>query len=592
MTAAQRQTLVTLVILAVTAAIYWPITGAGFVWVDKILFQNAAWLRHGDSWMHLMFRDFYDWVNYFRPLYVFALAVQARASDTNPQVMHAVSLLFHLANTVLVGLLASRLLNDTVGERRSLWLTGVAMLLYALHAALIEPIVWISCQADMLATFFMLAALLLDVTVQRTGLRTLGVTLCFFLAACAKESAIALPALLLLLDWMREKDPEPSSALRALWHRQWCVYAGIVTAGIGYLVLRYWAMGFLVQPNGGEVFSWSRLQTAAYVFFAYWRILLWPMAGANPLHIVDARQFAHPDWQLATADAGALVIVLAGIWLTWRRKPIGVLILAVCSALLPVLHIIPVEFDLSLYHERYAMTAIAMACVWLPRTLSGIDFAHARARVWIAIVSIVAAVWLSVGVANIRITLPLWSDEIKLWLWVLERYPHYALAQSHLLAAFVEAGDRANAREMADMLIKDHPECSDCMLNAATLAVNDGDVPRLRVALEKARLAIRPNYNRRELQALTIATGQLHELEGEAQQAIDAYQDAIRIEPLDPMARMNLALLLARHGYPDAARQQMEAALPLFSPDQRQRRREEFERVFAASNPREPTAPH
>ena len=66
--------------------------------------------------------------------------------------------------------------------------------------------------------------------------------------------------------------------------------------------------------------------------------------------------------------------------------------------------------------------------------------------------------------------------------------------------------------------------------------------------------------------------------------AEEAYRDAIAMEPLDPQAHMNLALLLARQGNTPGARQEVELALKLFAPDQRDLQRTLFEQVLDASS--------
>jgi len=568
--------------LALVVLVYWPATKAGFVWVDRICFDNAAWLRYGDAWKHLIFHDFYDWVNYFRPLVLALFVAQVRWLDADAGGMHVVSLAIHLVNIALVGLLALRFMAAAhlhTAHRRLL--AVVSMLLYGLHPALIEPVAWISCQFDLLVTTCMLAGLLCNLTISGRWFRAVSVSGCFLLAACAKESAVAFPIVLVLVDWMQQ-DPEKDgtrATLRALWRRQGAVYVGIFASGLAYLALRYWALGFLVQSQGSGAFGVARLHIAAFIFLTYLRIVAWPMFGLGPMHIVDTRTFDSFSPTLAVMDATALIIPLAGLYLARQRKPIGVLILVITAALLPVLHVIPVDFDASLYHERYATAAVAFACAMLPRVFVGLTVPASAARIWRSATAILLTIWLAVAIANIRVTLPLWADETKLWLWSVERYPDYAPAQSHLLAAFVGSGDVKNAREMADVLLQNHPECVDCMLNIAALAVNDGDAVRLKGALERAARAMQPPFNPRLLQAYVIASGQLDEMQGQAQDAMDAYQEAIRIEPLDPLARMDLALLLARQGQVEAARATMDAALELFAPDQRERRRQEFEKI-------------
>jgi len=573
-----------LAVLALIAAVYQPVMYADFVWVDKICFRNAAWLRYGDGWKELVFHDFYDWVNYFRPLVVALFVAEVRGFDATPGPMHLVSLLLHLLSTLLVGILALRLTKNIGPPRRSMFLSVAAMLLYGLHAALIEPVVWVSCQYELVVTLFMMLGLTLNAVIPRESLRALGVSTCFFLAACAKESAVAFPLLLLLVDWMQlgsASGVENCWGIRSVWRRQRTTYIAVFLGGVAYLALRLWGLGFLVQSAGTEpLFTWARLQTVSFVFLTYWRILVWPMVGLGPLHIVDQRQFATFSPSLLSIDLAAIAIPILGLYLAVKRKPLGILILAITMALLPVLHVIPVDFDMSLYHERYAMTAAAIACALLPRVLTEIAFL--QSRLWTMVACAFASIWLAVSVVNIRATLPLWSDEVKLWSWALRQHPGLAVAESHLLAAYGDAHQLESARQVADLLINQSANCSDCMLNVAALAVEDGDLPRLKAALKNIERTLRPPFNPRELQAYVIATGQMHELQGDLQEAIYAYQDAIRLEPLDPMARLDLALLEARQGLPDA-RKNMEIALSLFTPDQRRRHRAEFEKVVAKS---------
>jgi len=575
-------------VLALVICCYWPLLDAGFVWVDNILFHNAAWLRVGDSWKDRVFHNFYDWNNYFRPLAVALWVAEARAFDAAPQPMHAVSLALHIVNTLLVGLLGLRLCAGRARQTSSASAVAcVAMLVYGLHAASIEPVAWISSQAEMLVTLFVLLGLVLNATLRHRFARAAVVAACFFLAACAKESAAAFPLILFLLDALGEQNEGGIRArIRSIWRRQWPVYASVFAAGLAYLALRYWGLGFLLQAQSAQSpLEFSRLQTVSYVLVTYWRILFWPMYELGPLHLVDTRAFATADLRLLGIDALALATIAAGLYLAGKRNPLGFLVLAVTAALLPVLHVIPVAFDMSLYHERYAMTAIAIACALLPCAVSAVDLHSHRLRPWLAMASVFVVAWLALCIVNIRVTLPLWTDEIKLWTWVLQRYPTFDLAQSHLLTAYGQAGDRAHAREIADLLIAQQPRCTDCMLNVAALAVEDADVPRLQAALENVRQTLDATPNKRAWQAYLIAVGQLREMQGDAQEAVNAYQEAIRVEPLDPMARMDLALLQARQGYTAEARRNMDMALTLFSPDQRARQQQEFERILEASRP-------
>ena len=311
--------------------------------------------------------------------------------------------------------------------------------------------------------------------------------------------------------------------------------------------------------------------------------------SSSPLHEGDVQRFTTPDYSLLAIDPIALTILLVGFYLFLRRKPLGWLITAV-SGLLPVLHIIPVAFDGSLYHERYAMTATAILGVLLPKVIDR-DFCSAPTTLSRAslITSLVATGWLVLAVINIRITLPLWSDETKLWLWVLREHPDSVTAKDHLLSTYIENHD-SRARKLADSLVAENAPCPNCMVNAASLAA--------------AQLAILAAWNRpskkagnmptlrnqpRQLQGFILATGQLRELQGNPAGAEEAYRDAITMEPLDPGAQMTLALICAPGRVAEAVEAE-QRALSLFAPDERNRRRQEFEHTLAEAKKARPSA--
>src|SRR5487761_2750661 len=95
-------------VLAATAIAYWPIHAAGLVWDDKFYLHDRAWLRQGRDWLQIVFHGFPDWGAYFRPLGVALFTAEIRLFDTAPMPMHMTSLVLHLLNTLLVGLVARK----------------------------------------------------------------------------------------------------------------------------------------------------------------------------------------------------------------------------------------------------------------------------------------------------------------------------------------------------------------------------------------------------------------------------------------------------------------------------------------------------
>jgi tetratricopeptide (TPR) repeat protein len=573
-------------VLGIVFAAYWPVRNAPLVWDDKFYLYDRAWLRHGNEWLQVALHGFFDWKIYFRPLGVALFTAETRLFDTAPTPMHLLSLGLHLVNTLLVGALARKL---SIGSNlRTGMLACIAMLVYGLHPALIEPVAWISSQCDLLVTGFMLLGLLANVALRNRHLRSVAIALCFFLAACSKESAVSFPFLLLIVDWLRSAEApasiRPGNALRELLRRQWPVYSSVLAAGIAYLYVRYWGLGSVLSDNHSAWFSGAHLQTICFIYLAYWKLLIWPMAGLNPLHVMPAQQFAEFGPMSYAIDAAALLIAAAGLYLLYKRKPLGALITAVTAALLPVLHIVPAAIDESIYHERYAMMAIAMASILLPLVVAEPILQHRRKSLAVGCCAAVCAAWLALSMINITVTLPLWSDEVRLWKWALRQNPGSIFAEDALLSTYIERSDVADAQPLADALMHDGRACAKCMLNVAFLAIAQHDQERTAAALQEAKRSIDLSTSNHALvMGYILASGNLSEMQQDPAAAEEAYNAAITLDPLSPEAHMNLAFLQARQGKLDEARKSEETALSLSATQARTRRRQEFEDVLAAS---------
>jgi hypothetical protein len=560
-----RRTLAFFAGLALIAWVYWLVLQGGFIWDDELCFHKAAWLR-SESWTHYLFRDFCNWTDYFRPLSVLVLAAQVRWFDAAPQAMHLVSLALHLCNTALVWLLARQLAPKQVPQ------AAFAALLYGLHPALIEPVYWVGCQYEMLVTLFILLGLLANARLSGAWPRAVVVAAWFFLAACSKEAAAAFPLLLLIFDYTTSH----ADSLRTLIRRQWRTYLCTFIAGLVYLVARHWALGGF--SHAGEPLALiDRAQKVGLAYVSYWKLLVWPMAGLGPIHPLDLARLHSGD--ALAACALTVAIVLGGLHALRRRRAIGSLILAVSVALLPVLHILPIAFNESLYHERYAMTALAAACALLPLALEDLP----RWRIAKLAGPVLAVAWLVLSILQIRTTLPLWRDELKLWQWAALEYPDSPVAKQHLLAKYIERGDRPHARALADALMADRGSCPVCMLSIAYLALGDGDSARATAALERIRSAPALPQDPLFLQEFVVASGGLLELQNQPEAAATAYRDAMSMNPLDPQPPMSLALLLLRQGKLAQARATADIATSLLAADQREPWRETFGEAAAAA---------
>jgi hypothetical protein len=163
---------------------------------------------------------------FFRPLGYVSFALNARLGGANPMWWHAESLAIHGANAVLVLLMARRL-------QASLLAAGFAGALFAIHGIQPEAAVWIAGRFDLVATFFLLAGLLLFTLAsgpRRAGYHA-GALACFAVAALSKESAFIFPLLAAGYALAKRQPLKPIAGYFALaailFAYRWHLFGGI-----------------------------------------------------------------------------------------------------------------------------------------------------------------------------------------------------------------------------------------------------------------------------------------------------------------------------------------------------------------------------
>jgi hypothetical protein len=155
--------------VALTLALYLPALN-GFFFADDFIFLRASRFSEPLSYV----KDAFDFTGYdrydrfidfirdvdislpflsYRPLYFLSLEGMYLAFGRDPTGYHVVSLLVHLGNTLLVWLIAFRLLRSRLGAH-------IAALIFALHPAYVVAVAWASGIGSPLAAMAALLALL------------------------------------------------------------------------------------------------------------------------------------------------------------------------------------------------------------------------------------------------------------------------------------------------------------------------------------------------------------------------------------------------------------------------------------------------
>lgn len=195
----KRESLLLIILLLVSAALFAPFIGKGFVkddfnWIDSVV-------KNGASDFSALLTET---TGFFRPVVGMSFALQYRFFGLDPFPYGLFNLLLHLANILLIYLLFKKI--DRTADY-----AFPAAALFALNSKANRMAVgWISGRTALLYSFFLLIAFLLHLKGlaegkqrEATGKKKLSEVLCytgavfsFFCALLSKESAIAAPALI------------------------------------------------------------------------------------------------------------------------------------------------------------------------------------------------------------------------------------------------------------------------------------------------------------------------------------------------------------------------------------------------------------
>lgn len=186
----QRNVLGVFGILAIGAAAVIPYLhslGIGFLSDD---FGIVDAVREAESPLDML--RMRPYVLFYRPLSELVWWAGVRLWGGDPVGYHLLSMALHAGSSMLVCVLAARL----IGNAYAAYAAG---LIFAVHPIHVEPVVWIASQPDLLAAALSLLSLLLVEGYLRAATRrsrTLciaGALVAFALALLSKESALALP---------------------------------------------------------------------------------------------------------------------------------------------------------------------------------------------------------------------------------------------------------------------------------------------------------------------------------------------------------------------------------------------------------------
>ena len=450
--------------------------GNGFVWDDPVIIERQLVAFDGPAAVLAPPRDIPQFSpDYYRPVTIASYLLDRAVGGERPFAFHLSVVIAHAATAALLWALAAQLLGAASGAGVGALAAG---LLFALHPIHTESVAWAAGRSDVLATGFLLAALVL--LGGPTGARATTLSGAAALGALgAKEAGVALYPLLVLRDLLVAPLARPLGE----WLRR---YAGVAVAGVVYVLLRRHALGEFVgtAPTVAPV-TRSPLEVLAAAA-AYAGELLWPW----PLNAY----FDRVPVSAFTIAAGVLFLAGAAAALRqWWRRGDGLPLFAfawMSVTLVPSLAILWKIPDAPMA-ERYLYLPSAGFCL-LIGALAARGWAVATSPVARRVaVAAAAVVLLAAGLAT-AVRNRVWHDDIALWEDTEAKSQLSGLAARNLGAAYQKAGRAAEARAAFGRALERRNDARGLQTihnNLGTLAMMEGDFPAAQRAYEQALAA-------------------------------------------------------------------------------------------------------
>ncbi|MEM9379286.1 MAG: tetratricopeptide repeat protein [Planctomycetota bacterium] len=430
----------TVLLVLITAGLFTPGLEGTFVYDDRELAQRApatqsvedalsGWM---DPYWEFGAKDSETQRGLWRPLTSLALAVGRAVGGGRPLGYHIVSLLLHIGAVWAAFRLAALLLRPRLHSGvRAECVAAFVALLFAVHPAQVEAVSWISAVNDPLWGFLGLLTLVCyELSYRRRAL--LGaVFVLFALALQAKEQAVVVLPLALLLDLAARRRPG--------WTRFAAVVAPVVVWYVARTIVFGSADAGIFRQHGDFGLTMAREITFRIELAGGFVIqTFWPVEPAvfRPVTPVP------PEGSTSVLVSGiALVVALAAAGLSWwadrRTTAFGLLMLLIVVA--PVL-VAPASAGLYPLSDRYLYLGVFGAALFLAAWLAQMN----------TLLPLVTFGMLAPG-ALLAITYnsqSRFSDELAFWHTAVEQAPNSPNVRWGAGRAYLDAFERTNDQNM------------------------------------------------------------------------------------------------------------------------------------------------
>ena len=527
-----------LLLALLTGLIYWQVQNHAFLdYDDGTYVTENPYIQTGFTMKSLAWALSATYASNWHPLTWISHLLDVQLFGLKPAGHHLVNLLFHIANTLLLFLVLSRM-------TRALWQSAFVAALFALHPLHVESVAWVAERKDVLSAFFWMLTLgAYAFYTERPGLRRYGAVLLFFvLGLMAKPMLVTLPFVFLLLDyWPLGRFPQLHSQEKKKVSGSLKSLRPLLLEKIPFFLLSAASsvITYVAQQRGGAVESFQslplseRLGNALVSYILYIGKMLWPQNLA-----VMYPHYGMPSlWQ--AGGAFLLLLGITGLVIGRARLRPYLMVgwLWYLGTLVPVIGIVQVGAQAMADRYTYLpLIGLFIMAAWGVSDLT-VSWKYRKESL-----ILLAGTVLSILMISTWFQLQHWKNSSALFENALQKTKNNAVAHSVLGIVLYKQGKVPEAVGHFQEAIRIDPAHSSSYNNLGLVLRNQGKIEEAIVYYQEA---IRNNP--RNTEALNNMGSALYAL-GRKQEAADYYIRVIHINPDHATAHYNLGNVFGSQG--------------------------------------------
>jgi len=474
---------------------------------------------------------------------------------------HMTSLLFHIANTLLLFSLFKKITGRV-------FCSGFVAAAFALHPQHVESVAWIAARNHTVSTFLGFLTIIAYVRyVEKQNLKWYISALLFFgLGLMTKSTLITLPFILLLLDYwplnrfstakylennhnekntIKFKNPQWKVLMRLIWEKAFFFFFSAISISIT----------FFLQKDIGKVQSLSELSITTRIANSLISCTTYITKTIWPTHL--AVFYPHPlskvsIWWALVSALLLLVISIVVIRLAQSRKYLLVGWLWYIGTLFPVIGL--VQSGRQAMADRYTYISIIGLFIIVAWGLSDLLNRWKHKRIVLSISALIAIVLMTICT---RIQVIHWRNTISLFEHALKVTEGNYLAHTSIEEPLRKEGRFEEAIFHNTEALRIKPDYFKPHINLGILLAKRGNLDE---AIKHYKTALQ--IDSESLEAHNNLGNALMQ-QGKLDEAVTHFKEAIRIEPNKPEILANLGILLSQRNKPNEAIEHFNKALQI-----------------------------